>query len=374
MVPWRWGRSERTAGPDEKQQSKSSRNFLEALVDPSEPTLDIVAIHGLNPLDRRSHAEATWTAGDKVWLKDFLPREAPEARILLFSYNSNVAFQTAAVGVREQAENLLNQLEKARTTDRDRPLIFICHSLGGIIVKRALVHAKSDKSYEAIWKSTSGITFFATPHRGGNHAGVGSVVAKIACSILRNPGNNFMSALRTDSAFLDIITDDFRQLLEDFQILSFYETQPLGPFGIVVNPKSAILGLPGTREKQIPLEANHSNICKFGSDKDPRYRQVADNLVKMINNASSSQNRTIRREPCPERNVSNCRGDGNTTLQAGHANHSKTNGSANKTHQFGDGNGSENNGNRNTTTQIGVGAIDIARCSEIFLLIEKHLG
>ena len=73
-----------------------------------------MAVHGLNPLNKQCHAEATWTARDKLWLRDFLPARVPSARIFLFGYNSNVAFQTASSGVREQAENLLDRLEKFR--------------------------------------------------------------------------------------------------------------------------------------------------------------------------------------------------------------------------------------------------------------------
>ncbi|OTA69235.1 hypothetical protein K449DRAFT_305367, partial [Hypoxylon sp. EC38] len=200
---------------------------------------------------------------DKLWLKDFLPKRLPHARILLFGYNSNVAFGTAAAGVREHAENLLNLLEESRDTDPERPLMFICHSLGGLLVKRALFHSNNDITYQTIGKSTFGIAFFGTPHRGGHHARIGDVVAKVARSISGGPSNNFMNALKEGSCFLDIVSDDFRQLLEDFQILTFYETRPLGRLGIIVDPKSAILGLPGSRERSIPLDADHRNICKF---------------------------------------------------------------------------------------------------------------
>ncbi|OTA98500.1 hypothetical protein M426DRAFT_37457, partial [Hypoxylon sp. CI-4A] len=228
--------------------------------------ISIVAVHGLNPFDKKSHAEATWTAEGKVWLKDFLPTRAPHTRVLLFGYNSNVVFRTAVTGVREQAENLLSMLEEARIVrqiDPHRPLIFICHSLGSLIVKRALVHSKNDRTYGMIGNSTFGIAFFAAPHNGGCHAGIGAIVAKVARSLLGNPSNNFLSVLKEGSPFLDTIIDDFRQLLEDFQYLTFYETRPLGRLGLVVEPKSAILGLPGTREKRIPLDADHRNICKF---------------------------------------------------------------------------------------------------------------
>ncbi|KAI2633761.1 hypothetical protein GGS26DRAFT_554645 [Hypomontagnella submonticulosa] len=349
----RWKTAGKVHNNDRKeQQAGGSRNFLRVLVDPSKPTVDIVVVHGLNPVDKQSHAEATWTSGDKLWLRDFLPKRAPNARILLFGYNSNVAFQTATAGVREQAENLLNRLKEARTTEPNRPLMFICHSLGGLIVKRALVHSNNDETYESIQESTFGIAFFSTPHRGGNHAGIGSVVAKIARSVLGNPSNTFMDALRDGSSFLDIITDDFRQLIEDFQFLSFYETQPLGRLGVVVDKDSATLGLPGTREKQIALDANHRNICKFDNEEDPRYQQVADNIVKMINDAGSSQGQPVRTGRRAGGNFSSTNGTLNSTLQAGNGNQSSTIGTTNKTHQFGDGNLSYQDGNGNSTIQV----------------------
>ncbi|KAI1376310.1 hypothetical protein F4677DRAFT_445568 [Hypoxylon crocopeplum] len=366
MITWSW--SEKTHKPNKERQSESSRNFLKVLVDPPEPaSVDIVAVHGLNPLHEKLHAEATWTAGGKLWLKDFLPKRVPGARIMLFGYNSNVAFQTPSSGVREQAKNLLNLLEEARSTDPNRPLIFICHSLGGIIVKRAIAYSHHNKTYEMIGKSTFGVAFFATPHNGDNIAEIGQVAAKIACSVLGSPEDNLLSALERGSVFLDAVTDDFRQFLQDFQILSFYETLPIGHFGIVVDRHSAVLGLPGTREKQIPLDADHRNICKFKSE-DLRYYHVEDNIVKMINNALSFQCRPITRTSFPEGNTSTYEGEYNTSLQAGYYNSCKTDGDYNKTYQFGDGNISSQVGNGNTTTQIGAG--NVARHGEMF----RHLG
>jgi hypothetical protein len=110
------------------------------------------------------------------------------------------------------------------TPDHDRKLM---------VILKALVHAKNDATYRTIWESTYGLVFFSTPHQGGNNAGFGNVVAGITRCVSRNLGNTFMTALKSNSLFLSTITDDFRQLLEDFQILSFYETRPLGSFGLV---------------------------------------------------------------------------------------------------------------------------------------------
>jgi hypothetical protein len=52
-----------------------------------------------------------------------------------------------------------------------------------------------------------------------------------------------------------------------------------------VDRKSATLGLPGTRERQIAMDTDHSHICKFERDDDDTYEQVADNMVELIANA-----------------------------------------------------------------------------------------
>jgi len=102
------------------------------------PVWSIVAVHGLNPTDKENHAEKTWTADNKkLWLRDFLPESLPNARILLFGYNSNVAIKSSTAGVLEQAVNLLNRLKSRRKdVPLQRPIIFIAHSLGGLVVKR----------------------------------------------------------------------------------------------------------------------------------------------------------------------------------------------------------------------------------------------
>ena len=53
----------------------------------------------------------------------------------------------------------------------------------------------------------------------------------------------------------------------------------------IVDEVSATLGLPGGRETQIAVEANHSTICKFSSATDDTYEQVADNLVDLVDRA-----------------------------------------------------------------------------------------
>lgn len=90
------------------------------LAEPKEPyatDIDIVAVHGLNPFKNTSIAISTWRSeSGRVWLQDegFLPTQIPNARIMAFGYNSNVAFTSSNAGLAQQATNLLLLLDLHR--------------------------------------------------------------------------------------------------------------------------------------------------------------------------------------------------------------------------------------------------------------------
>lgn len=100
-----------------------------------EQTIDLVAIHGLG-----GHYERTWTDKntDQNWLRDFLPDQAPKLRIMSWGYNSKVLGSSSVANVTDFAKGLLTDLKICRATKEleKRPLIFVCHSLGGVVFKR----------------------------------------------------------------------------------------------------------------------------------------------------------------------------------------------------------------------------------------------
>lgn len=119
-------------------------------------------VHGLNPKGDLQHARKTWThENGTFWPKTLLPELLPTARILLFAYNSSVLRNASNVPVAGHA--------RLEAKENHRPLIFISHSLGGLLVKQALIEAKlSEGKYRCLRASTYGLVFFATPHAGGN--------------------------------------------------------------------------------------------------------------------------------------------------------------------------------------------------------------
>jgi hypothetical protein len=74
----------------------------------------IVAVHGLG-----GDAFETWThpKSKAFWLKDFLPEQIPDARILTFGYNAAAAFGRSTSDVIDHAKSLLSRL----VDKRDKP-------------------------------------------------------------------------------------------------------------------------------------------------------------------------------------------------------------------------------------------------------------
>jgi hypothetical protein len=71
-----------------------------------------------------------------------------------------------------------------------------------------------------------GLVFFGTPHDGptvDTKVRFGKICAAIAQALPGNPSNDIMQALEKGTLFSDHLHEHFRQQLEQYQIVSFYE-------------------------------------------------------------------------------------------------------------------------------------------------------
>lgn len=101
------------------------------------------------------------------------------------------------------------------TPNQTRPIIFICHSLGGLVVKDALVKAashdshKRDRDLALIYQHTKAVLFLGTPHRGSHKEAFGDLLVKAANLSLHQAKKQLLQSLRTDSHILEKQRDDF---------------------------------------------------------------------------------------------------------------------------------------------------------------------
>jgi hypothetical protein len=183
----------------------------------------IIAIHGLNGDPYR-----TWTDGYRFWLQDFLPSDIPAARIFTYGYNSGVAFTGSASRVDDYARALLERLRAKRREfppDEKRPIIFICHSLGGIVLKKALIiaHERSER-YSSISRDTFGVMFMGTPHRGSDVAFWSNIFGSMADLLtLGSIRTQLLQDLKPKSDCLGSTCSQFVERAQSLRIFSMYE-------------------------------------------------------------------------------------------------------------------------------------------------------
>ncbi|RWA08425.1 hypothetical protein EKO27_g6700 [Xylaria grammica] len=257
--------------------------------------VDIVAIHGL-----AGHHESTWTAkgrdGTLVnWLQDLLPKKVRNARIMSVSYNSGAQFSRYTSDVFVFAYQVLDRVIDARTTPQEmaRPIIFICHGLGGVIFKQALNEAQENGLYAStILPRIVGVAFFGTPHGGSGIVHWSSMLNSMleAGDIATTTTSQLAEDFELDSSILEHISESFVEHGEKLKIFSFYETEKMD-FMVrkVVETEWATLDWPN--ETRAAINGNHRSMVWFTEMDDPRFEPVWMCINEMTSNAIYSKAR-----------------------------------------------------------------------------------
>lgn len=89
------------------------------------------------------------------WARSGIRSEVPEARVLTYSHGDVVA----GTGLKKLAVELLDALAD-RGGATTRPLFFICHSIGGLVLKLALTEASRNSKFRPLLDHCYGVTFF----------------------------------------------------------------------------------------------------------------------------------------------------------------------------------------------------------------------
>ncbi|KAH7375683.1 hypothetical protein B0T11DRAFT_345696 [Plectosphaerella cucumerina] len=244
---------------------------------------------------------ASTHGSDVFWPADLLRHTVPTARILTYGYDTRVKhFFQAPVSkntVHDHAANLLSGLEARRRTaiEISRPLLFIVHSLGGIVVKEALRQSKGwilKPHLHNIFERTIGCVFFGTPHRGSDPRNAfHHIISSLVQGLGWKPNKQIVDTLMPNSERLASLREEFPVMCHErkWQVHSFQEEYGLAALlgTKVVDDTSSCLGDPIIEAKE-HIASNHMDMCRFHGLGDPGYCQVAAAITRIIHSTQQS--------------------------------------------------------------------------------------
>jgi pimeloyl-ACP methyl ester carboxylesterase len=186
-----------------------------------------------------------------------------QADVFLFEYFTP-KFSSAAT-ISGLAGQLRGSLEDNRVFEDHKSVVFLSHSMGGLVVRQYLL-TKHDFS------KTVMLYFYATPTNG-------SELTTAAQEISSNPQLRGMLPLEGND-LLQSIQDGWLQWDEAKRVPSYCAYETLQTYGVWVVPQSSATAL--CNQALDPMSANHIDIVKPPDRRDPRYSRFATALRKSL--------------------------------------------------------------------------------------------
>jgi pimeloyl-ACP methyl ester carboxylesterase len=226
---------------------------------------DIVFVHGLD-----GDAMSTWHPKDHpeaFWPK-WIGEAFPNVGVWSLGYKAaSIGWTGTSMPLTDRATNVLSLLETVGIGQR--PVVFITHSLGGLVVKQSLRHARDlgNPDWKCIAQNARGIVFLATPHSGSDLANYLKYLGKLLRTTVT------VEELEAHDGALRQLNLWFRNNCAGMgiRVEVLFETQTTS--GVtVVNPTSSDPGIAGVIP--IPVDADHISICKPDSRSHPVFARV----------------------------------------------------------------------------------------------------
>ncbi|KAI1178643.1 hypothetical protein F4777DRAFT_575884 [Nemania sp. FL0916] len=237
-------------------------------------------------------------AASSIWVRHGIRAAVSTARVLLYRHCQ----LHDGLTLDQLADDLLEIIWREGQPRVRRPLFFICHSIGGLIVKKALTKATqrqyNDDKYKWIFQNCHGITFFGTPHFGSEYLSMPSLRIGVQHTLfLEGPlPLSLTRDLRLFNPYLLELHTSFIQIAGDIRVWSFYEAIDTQLSGLdsgtvaevffsapLVPVQSALLG---TKHEQVSsLASDHASCASFGRENRVKLHHYLSDLGQAVRRA-----------------------------------------------------------------------------------------
>jgi len=193
------------------------------------------------------------------------------------------------------AESLVQELRANRKLagTLGHPIIFICHGLGGVLLKKSLIYSSTRMAPKVVhlWDqfvSTFAILFFGTPHgktTASNWFALEKQLPKAQPFTFRAPEYD-QSGIRENIQVPLSVSNDFIPHAKHFHMFFFWEALPTSIRGrsqFIVDYESAVPKIDNTEAAAI--YATHSGMVKFNSGESSNYCTVVAALANYCEKA-----------------------------------------------------------------------------------------
>ena len=242
-------------------------------VNPNSPEnhakVDVVFVH-----DYRGHAIESFACFNGfpprkvMWPSDKLPRMLEDsliaARIMTYGWDSEVWLK--ADGDTEKACNgLIHALDSERREDSERPIVFVGHGVGGLLIKDVIRETINSGFRKRRFKNPFMACFFlSVPHRGLTGAeDFADVLANIKCMFEGTEADSkSISSLKLLNNRIAALSREFDDIRNENSIsaISFYEQQRTSVRTVVPEASAILDHKPG---RHYPINANHCTISQL---------------------------------------------------------------------------------------------------------------
>lgn len=202
----------------------------------------------------------------------------------------------------------------------NRPLVFIGHSMGGLVIAKAVTMMDAQRdSFRKMFEATAGCIFFGSPFNGAQAASVAAMFSYVGEKFNQAMTSKLLELMKPGDASLRELRGDFMRLVgklsPKIELYCFWENHDTdiakmaadfikkrepaviagrlsgafydlfkrasGPLKIVERESATF----GDVVDNLGLACNHRDLVKFDDFKDSRYQTIRDPLKKIIHGA-----------------------------------------------------------------------------------------